>query len=158
MSSTAVSAQQVARSGGFELACCTDIAFPLFSPEGERGWIKEWDWDPHAIFPATTIEFRRDTIFRQGSGADEAIWTIVDVDWKEHRAEYVRIAPASHAAHILVKVDAAGSQCRVTVEYTLTVLASPGESLMLSFSEESFAARMQSWQRQIESYLKTQQN
>lgn len=105
--STQVAVQQVKREGGFELSCSADLAFPLFSPEGERLWIK--DWNPTPIFP-DTIEFRRDTVFRQGVGDGDAIWTIVDADWKSHRAEYVRVAPASHAAHIVVKVDPAGPE------------------------------------------------
>lgn len=35
-------ARQVRRSGSFELPCSTDTAFPLFSPEGERAWVKDW--------------------------------------------------------------------------------------------------------------------
>jgi hypothetical protein len=97
MTTTAQVAEQVMRSGEFELPCSAEVAFPLFSPEGERAWIK--DWNPHPIFPET-IEFRADTVFRQGEGDASAVWTIVDVDWNSHRAEYVRVAPASHAAHL----------------------------------------------------------
>lgn len=151
---TATAAQQVSRSGGFELSCSAEVAFPLFSPEGERRWIREWHWDPQPIFPET-IEFRRDTVFRQGQGGDAAIWTIVDVDFENYRAEYVRVAPPSHAAHIVVRVVATGpTNCRVTVEYTATAYAEAGYSLLESFSETSFSAKMQSWERQIESCLR----
>ncbi len=156
MTTSLATSQQVTRSGGFELPCPADTAFPLFSPEGERLWIREWHWDPKPIFPES-IEFRRDTVFRQGLGADDAVWTIVDVDSDEHRAEYVRVAPASHAAHIVVKVDAIETEsCRVNVEYTATALAEHGYSMLESFSEDGFAARMLSWKRQILDCLKQQ--
>jgi hypothetical protein len=36
-------AQQVIRTGGFDLPCDADTAFPLFSPEGEREWASGWN-------------------------------------------------------------------------------------------------------------------
>lgn len=146
-----LSAQQVIRDGSFDLNCDADAAFPLFSPEGERGWIKEWD--PRPVFPET-IDFRRDTVFRQGRGDEEAVWTIVDVDWKTHRAEYVRAAASSHAGHIVVKVDPTGAkECRVTVQYSVTAWGERGESLLEAFSERAYASKMRNWQRLIQEYF-----
>lgn len=142
-------ARQVWRTGEFELDCSALVAFPLFSPEGERKWIATWN--PRAVFPET-IEFRRHTVFRQGSGAEEAVWMIVDVDWDEHRAEYVRVAAGYHAAHIVVKIeDRDENSCVVAVSYTVTVL---GEGdLLEGFTESAYEERMRKWQLQIEEYL-----
>jgi len=143
-------AKQVRCAGGFELPCGADEAFPLFSPEGERDWIKTWN--PRAVFPGT-IEFCRDTVFREGTVSEEAVWTIVDVDWSSHRAEYVRIA-ASHAAHIVVKIEAGGVDCcRVAVSYTITTLDAGAEHLLEAFSETAYATRMNNWERQIGEFL-----
>jgi|SRR5579872_1575823 hypothetical protein len=149
--SAQVAVQQVKRGGGFELSCSADTAFPLFSPEGERLWIK--DWNPAPVFPGT-IEFRPDTVFRQGTGDGDAIWTIVDADWKSHRAEYVRVAPKSHAARIVVKVDPAGpGRCYVNAAFTVTAFAEHGYALLESFSENAYGAKMKTWERQIGEYL-----
>lgn len=146
-------AQQTSRSGGFELPCNADAAFPLFSAEGERLWIKEWN--PHPVFP-DTIEFRRDTVFSTGEGSEYATWWTVDVDWDRHHAEYVRLAPESHAAHITVKIDANGPQrCYVTVDYAVTSLSEQGETVLHSFAEDTYATKMRNWQRQITDYLAT---
>ena len=151
--STEIAVQQVKRAGGFELPCSADTAFPLFSPEGERPWIKEWN--PTPIFP-DTIEFRGDTVFRQGIGDGDAIWTIVEVDWNSHRAEYVRVAPKSHAAHIVVKVDPAGpDRCYVNAAFTVTAFAEQGYSLLDSFSESAYSAKMKTWECQIREYLES---
>jgi len=150
---TPIKAQQVNRSGGFELPCSADAAFPLFSAEGERLWIKEWD--PHPVFP-DTIEFRRDTVFTTGEGREHAMWWTVGVDWERHRAEYVRVAGESHAARITVKIDANGLQrCYVNVDYSVTSLTEHGEALLASFAEDAYATKMRNWQRQIEDYLAT---
>jgi len=141
--------QQTRRTGEFDLMCSAGAAFPLFSPEGERKWIREWN--PRPMFP-DTIEFRQDTVFREG----EAVWTIVDADWQTHRAEYVRVAPSSHTAHIVVKVDAAGAdRSHVKVSYTVTIIGEQGASLLEAFSEAEFAAKMRRWQKQIGEHLES---
>lgn len=148
---TKETAQRITCVGSFELPCGADTAFPLFSPDGEKDWIK--GWNPRPVFPET-VEFRRDTVFREGKGEEEAVWIIVDIDWQEHRAEYVRVAPASHAAHIVVKIEPLGRESsRIAVSYTITVFGPHGEHLIDAFSEASYAAKMVNWQRQIGEYL-----
>jgi hypothetical protein len=140
-------ARQVSRTGEFDLDCDADTAFPLFSPQGERGWIKEWD--PRPVFPHT-IAFRKGTVFRQGTGQEEAVWTIVDADRRQHRAEYVRVAPASHTAHIVVRVDAKGAKgSHVVVSYRITAWGERAGALLEAFSENAYATKMQNWQRMI---------
>lgn len=145
-------AQQIRRTGGFELPCGADTAFPFFSPEGEREWVK--GWNPTPVFP-DTIEFRRDTVFREGAPGEEAVWTIVEAHGETHRAEYVRVAAGSHAARIVVQIEPVGAECcKVVVAYTITAFGEKPESLMAAFSEEAYAAKMRGWQEQIRACLK----
>jgi len=144
-------AQQVSRTGSFELPCVADAAFPLFSPEGERDWVK--GWDPTPVFP-NRIEFARDTVFREGKADEDAVWIIVDADQQTHRAEYVRLAPHSHTARVVVKIEALGSEhSRVVVSYTVTAFGEHAASLVAAFSAEAYAAKMRDWQQQIVAHL-----
>jgi len=146
MTTTLGTPKQISRSGGFDLRCDAEAAFPLFSPEGERRWIKEWN--PRPVYPET-IAFARDTVFREG----EAVWTIVDVEWKEFRAEYVRVA-ASHRAHIVVKIESLGTDgCRVAVSYAVTLVGEDKASLLEAFSESAYAWKMEKWKREISECL-----
>jgi hypothetical protein len=146
-------AEQIRRSGSFELPCGADTAFPFFSPEGEREWVK--GWNPTAVFPGT-IEFTRDTVFLEGPPGDEAVWTIVDADWKTHRAEYVRVAHRSHTGRVVVRIEAVGADgCKVVVDYTITAFGEDSAALVETFSEEAYAAKMRVWQEQISKCLKT---
>jgi hypothetical protein len=148
-------ARQITRTGSFDLPCSSDTAFPLFSPEGERLWIKEWN--PRPVFP-DHIEFHRDTVFREGDGDGEGIWMILDADWQSHRAEYVRLAPVSHSARIVVKIEDIGpNRCRVTVSYTVTAFGEHAAAVLEAFSEGAYAAKMQSWQQRIATYLRASQ-
>jgi hypothetical protein len=143
-------AQQLHRTGSFSLPCSPDQAFPLFSPEGERLWIKTWN--PEPIFP-NTIEFRRDTVFREGKEFHDSLWTILDADPIAHRAEYVRHEPNSHAAHIIVKIDPANEGCQVTVTYIFTAFGPDAAELLTNFSESAYAEKMRNWQRWLTEYL-----
>src|SRR6516162_11407480 len=130
-------ARQVHCTGGFELPCSVDVAFPLFSPEGERPWAP--GWNPKPVFPET-IDFAANTVFRQGEGADEAIWTILAVDWRTQTAEYFRVAPASHTARIRVHVEPAGQdRSRVAITYDVTAFGPHASQVLDSFSEHAFA-------------------
>ena len=150
MNSDFKNATQIHRSGGFELGCCVDTAFPLFSPDGEREWVG--GWNPKPVFP-DTIKFERDTVFRTGEGNDAAVWTILDVDWQNHRAEYVRTS-AAHTARILVQVESvAREKSHVSVSYILTAFGEANDSVLDSFSEAAFAARMRDWHERIENCL-----
>ena len=146
-----IHAQQVIRSGEFDLPCSANEAFPLFSPEGERRWVS--GWNPQPMFPGSAA-FSRDTVFRQGTGEEEAIWTIVDVDSESYRAEYVRVAPASHTAHIIVKVAPIDRvKSHVTVTYAVTAFGTDSSSLVEAFSECGYADKMRDWQRRITACL-----
>jgi hypothetical protein len=146
------SARQVRRIGSFDLPCDAEVAFPLFSPEGERDWVT--GWDPRPVFPEKII-FGKDTVFQQGQGDDDALWMIVDVEWKTRRAEYVRFAPDSHTARIVVEVERLdGERSRVTVSYTVTAFGSNVEALLQTFSEEAFADKMRDWQKRIRWFLR----
>jgi len=148
--------EQISRTGSFDVPCSADTAFPLFSPEGEREWIR--DWNPRPVFPRT-IEFRRDTVFCTGEGEQEAVWMIVAADWRSHRAEYVRVATASHAPRIRVQVEAVTPETsRVDVSYSITVFGSDAEDLVEAFSERAYAEKMSNWQRQISESLQARKH
>ena len=141
------SAQQVARTGGFVLPCDAEKAFSLFSPEGEREWVK--GWDPKPIFPGT-IEFLRDTVFQTQDAGGEAIWIILAAQWESHTAEYVRIAAHSHSAHIVVKIEPLSTErSRVDVNYTVTAFGQTATNLLAEFSEEAYVKKMLDWQQRI---------
>ena len=144
-------AQQVKVTGGFELPCSAEMAFPFFSPEGERSWAP--GWDPRPLFP-DKIFFCEDTVFLLGKGAEESIWTIVDVDKERYRAEYIRVAPASHVARIFVNVAPGGDdRSRVSVSYVVTAFGENPSAHLEAFSESAYEDRMLDWQRQISTCL-----
>jgi hypothetical protein len=140
-------AEQVIRTGGFDLPCDADTAFPLFSPEGEREWAP--GWNPIAVYPET-IAFMANTVFRLGQGSEESVWTILEADPQSHHAEYIRVAPASHTARISVRVAPAGpDRSHVVVSYAVTAFGDHALAVLEPFAEGAYAQRMRDWQQQI---------
>ena len=146
-------AQQVIRRGEFDLACDAETAFSFFSPEGEREWAP--GWNPRAVYPET-IAFRPNTVFRLGQGSEESVWTILEADCQHYRAEYIRVAPASHTARISVKIEpvAPDSSC-VAVSYAVTAFGQQVSSVLEPFSETAYAKKMREWQQQISACLES---
>lgn len=145
------SAQQVIRTGGFDLPCDADTAFPLFSPEAEREWVP--CWNPIAVYPET-IAFTTNTVFRLGQGSEESIWTILEADSQTHRAEYLRVAPASHTARISVRIEPVSpNHSRVIVSYAVTAFGENTSTVLEPFSDGAYAQRMRDWQQQISECL-----
>jgi hypothetical protein len=144
-------AQQAIRTGGFDLPCDADTAFPLFSPEGEREWAP--GWNPIAVYPET-IAFTTNTVFRLGQGPEESVWTILQADSQIHIADYVRVAPASHIARIRVNVEPVSpNRSHVIVSYAVTAFGENASTVLEPFSESGYAQRMRDWQRQISECL-----
>lgn len=146
-------AEQVTRSGGFDLACDANTAFPFFSPEGERGWVD--GWDPQPVFPAAAeVAFASNAVFRLEMGGERSVWVVLDVDHQTHVAEYVYVVEGSRVPRVRVEVTAVAEQrCRVAVSYTITALSEAGNEYVRAFTEEAYAQKMLDWQRRVSAVL-----
>ena len=147
---TDASAVRVNQKGSFELAMDADRAFPLFSAEGERLWVP--DWDPTPVFPVDgVVRWQTDavwTILREG---EILTWWTVEVDKANRRASYVHFS-TGRAVRVNVKVESTGSHtCRVSVEYLITATSPEGERHVRGAC--TMESRMASWKSLIETAL-----
>jgi hypothetical protein len=114
-------------------------------------------WDPVPVFPGT-IEFARNTVFRTTSSGGEALWTILDADFPARRAEYLRVAPESHTARIVVTIDPLGeTRSQVTVNYIVTTFGERAANVLQDFTEQSFATKMIQWQQKTSACLEREE-
>jgi hypothetical protein len=125
-------------------------AFPLFTPEGERLWIEEWN--PHYFHPANG-ETIAGMVFTTGNGEEKTYWTLVDFDNAEQRARYSRVTPGSRSVTVEVACEAIGEhETRVTVRYTLTGLSEAGNAAIAAFVE-GYGAMIEDWRTKILAYI-----
>jgi hypothetical protein len=135
------------------LPLSADEAFPLFTPEGERLWIE--DWNPHYFHPANG-ETIVGMVFTTAYGDETSYWTLVDFDNAAHTARYSRVTPGSRSVIVEVKCEATGEQeAKVTVRYTLTGLSEAGNATIAAFVE-GYDAMIEDWRARILAYLERQ--
>jgi hypothetical protein len=116
-------------TGTLQVPLPPDEAIALFTPEGEKAWVP--DWDPH---------HHSDTVFTTG----HAIWIALE-DGDPHAVRYARVAPGHHAGTVTVRCHADGEATRAEVTYDLTPL-SPGG---LDHFAAGYDAMLAEWERRI---------
>lgn len=139
-------------SSTIHLVAVPTIVFPLFTPQGERAWVP--GWEPHSIYPHTG-EAELDGVFATVHGEDDpTIWTIVDYAPDQGRIAYVRVAPASHVAHIIVHCrEAPPDASEATISYVFTGLSEAGNAYVARHSEAHYQHWLFEWQAAINAYL-----
>lgn len=139
-------------SSTIHLAAAPAVVFPLFTPQGERAWVP--DWDPHNIYPHSG-EAELDGVFATAHVEDApTIWTIVEYAPDRGRIAYVRVAPASHVAHITVDCrEALPDATEATISYVFTGLSEAGNAYVARHSEDHYRHWLLEWQAAINAYL-----
>lgn len=142
----------VERSTTIRLPLEPAAALPLFTPEGERQWVPEWDPDPiHA--PGGSLS-REGAVFRTTHGGEETVWLVLRVDPTAGVADYVRMTPGSRlgTVHVRCRPDGEGGSV-VEVGYRLTALSPAGAGVLEAVTPEAFAADIGGWETAIEQLL-----
>lgn len=126
-------------------------ALELFTPEGERLWIDEWN--PRYMFPANG-EAIEGMVFITGEGAETTYWTMAEFDIVKNRVRYMRVTPASRSSVIEVRCIPGGErQCQVEVTYVLTGLTEDGNTAIEAFIGDAFTAMIERWREKILTHL-----
>lgn len=128
-----------------------DEALELFTPEGERLWIAEWN--PRYAYPPNG-ETMEGMIFTTGEGAELTYWTMVDFDIAGHRVRYARVTPGSRSTIVEVVCRPEGDRrCQAEVTYALTGLSEAGNAAIDAFVGDAYVAMIEDWRNKIISHL-----
>jgi hypothetical protein len=134
--------------GRVRVAAPLDEAFWLFSPEGEKVWIS--DWNPELLDP----EWREGQVFRTREESGPAVWIVTRHAPESHRVEYHRVEPERWVARVRVRCTAvAEGATEVAMEYSYFGLTEEGEQDIQAMSEEAYEAKMARWGQWIAAYL-----
>lgn len=145
--------EQVSRA--FSLPLQAEAALKLFTPEGERLWIKEWD--PQYLHPESGAA-EEGMVFTTAEGDALTYWTMVDFDLKRQQVRYVRLTPGSRSTIVHVSCTASGAgRCDVNVTYVLTGLSCAGNAFIDGFIGEAFADMIERWRALILGHLQSGQ-
>ncbi len=138
-------------SGSVRVALSVDDTFALFSPEGERLWIREWD--PELLYPRGA-DWTQGQIFRTKEERGDGIWVISALDRAEHTVEYYRVEANRYVARVRVRCHGQGpSRTRAEVSYLFVGLTAQGNADIGEMTVDAYAEKMTRWERLIQEYL-----
>lgn len=133
-------------SGTVRVAGPAAEVFGLFTPEGERSWVP--DWEP--VYPVGNLpEPEPGLAFATGVGEDARTWVVARLDPGTRAAVYTYVLPGRRTAWVEVTVEpGTGGVCDAHVAYRMTSLSPEADAEVLAFGDH-FPAMLEDWQRRI---------
>ena len=137
--------------GRISLNGSIEDVFPLFSPQGEKLWVP--DWNPELLHPPAT-DWAEGLIFRTEEEMGEAIWVVARLDLVEHEVEYYRVEPGRYVARIVVSCSPLADQLtEAATSYEFIGLSKKGNAEISGMTQEIYAQKMGRWGEWINEYL-----
>ena len=127
--------------------------FPLFSPEGEKLWVPDWDYDN----VMGTIELYQDYVFMTRNhdyGSTEAVWIVKRYDPESYFVQFYKVEPTDKVGVITVQCKELEPQkTEVLVTYKYIPLSARGEMFISTFTEVAYRKFINKWQTLLERYF-----
>jgi hypothetical protein len=147
--------KSITHTKSFEMAVPVEALFPLFSPEGEKKWVPDWDYEN----VMGTTELSMDYVFltrTHDHAATEAIWIVKEYDPESHFLQFYKIEAGDKVGVIAVKCTRLEEErTEVQVTYTYMALSAIGETFVAGFSESAYAAFIGEWQMLLSRYFES---
>lgn len=147
--------KSISHTKTFEMPYPVAELFPLFSPEGEKYWIPEWDYTN----VMGTTELSEDYVFvtkTHDHGTTDAIWIVKKYDLKSHYVQFYKIEPEDKIGVVTVKCsELEAERTKVQVTYKYLALSETGETFISEFSESVYEEFIGEWQTLLSNYFES---
>ena len=144
----------VKHTAGFEIAQPIAILFPLFSAEGEKLWVPDWDYEN----VMDTTQLSEDCVFLTRShdhAETDAIWIVKKYVPADYLVEFYRIEPEQKVGLVRVRCSSVSkAQTSVEVTYRYTALSSDGKRFVASFDETAYGEFIAEWKTLLSQYFR----
>lgn len=139
----------------FEMARSIDELFPLFSPEGEKYWVPDWDYDNLM----GTTELSEDYVFltkNHDHGSTDAIWIVKSFEPESHFVQFYKIEPEDKVGVVTVKCRSLETErTEVQVTYKYMALSPAGEQFVAEFTESAYEKFIDEWRSLLVKYFES---
>ena len=129
--------------------------FPLFSPEGEKHWVPDWDY----VNVMGKTELSEDYVFltkTHDHGTTDAIWIVKKYDPKSHFVQFYKVEPADKIGVVTVECTEQGpAKTNIQVTYKYLALSKTGEAFIDGFTERAYGEFMGEWQKLLSNYFES---
>lgn len=140
-------------SAGFDLAQPVEDVFPLFSPEGEKRWAPDWDYEN----VMGTTELSEDYVFLtrgHDHAATDAIWLVKRYVPEAWFIQYYRVEPEDKIGVVTVECSRTnGGMTHVEVSYQYIALSAHGRKFVESFTLEFYKKFIDEWRVLLHQYF-----
>ena len=147
--------KSISHTKAFELAIHIEDLFPLFSPEGEKYWVPDWDYEN----VMGTTELSEDYVFLtkiHDHRTTDAIWIVKNYDPKSHFVQFYKIEPEDKIGIVTVKcTELEAERTKVKVTYKYIALSAIGEMFISEFSESAYEEFIGEWQTLLSNYYES---
>lgn len=145
----------VKHSKKFKIDQPIEILFPLFSAEGEKLWVPEWDYKN--IMGSTNLQ--EDYIFltkTHGHAGADAIWLVKRYEPQSHFVQFYKVEPGEKIGIITiqcVKLDDNHTETEVTYHYI--GLSDKGNEFIKGFTPDNYEEFINEWESLLNIYFKS---
>jgi hypothetical protein len=146
----------IKHSARFDISQPVERVFPLFSPEGEKRWAPNWDYENIM----GTTELSEDYVFLTGShdhASTHAIWLVKRYVPKEWFIEFYRVEPEDKIGVVTVQCSRI-SECitHVEVTYQYIPLSERGRKFVDGFTVETYGKFIAEWRNLLIRYFESE--
>lgn len=137
----------------FEIAYPIAKLFPLFSPEGEKSWVPDWDYINLMGNTALSEDYIFITTSHDHAQAD-AIWIVSDYQPEKYFIKFYKIEPENKIGTITIacfEVDSVITKTQVSYKYM--AISPTGEKFLTNYSESDYTNFIAQWKILLEKYL-----
>ena len=138
-----------------EFAVPIEELFPLFSPEGEKLWVPDWDYRN----VTDENDLAEDYVFvtvTHDHGTTEAIWIVKRYDRAACLVEFYKIEPDDKIGVIRVQCrELAAGKTEVEVRYKYIALSVTGEAFISGFSKAAYEGFIGQWRTLLLEYFES---
>lgn len=144
------SPERVSHSYTQTLNAPADKIFPLLCPVMETKWVN--GWNPVDVFTQSG-HAERDCIF---VNPDNSVWVITGYQPENHYIEFIKFVPGVVVGRIEIQLSEKKSgESLADITYGYTAIGSKGKDFLRGFSGEYFVSFMQTWEAELNHFLKT---
>jgi hypothetical protein len=143
----------VEHTHAFDVRIPIDELFQLFSPEGEKLWVPDWDYENIS----GDEKIHEDYVFLTNNhdhGDTQAIWIVKKYDAEKYYVQYYKIEPQDKIGIVTVQCYDFEKITRVSVTYKYIALSEIGKKLIDDFSKENYEEYINEWKCLIDNYYK----
>ena len=137
----------------FEMAESAETLFPLFSAEGEKLWVPDWDY----VGVTGGAELYEDYVFMTENhdfATTNAIWLVKRFEPKKHFVQFYKVEPEDKIAVVSVRCkEMSARRTLVTVGYDYIALSDKGRDFINDHGQGDYEAFIGQWKLLLQQYF-----